>query len=1000
MLRLRSPAALLLRTAAHQARITAPARGIAGEAKKRQPVLFPFDNFMTGASASYLEELYEQWKQDPNQVEPTWNAVFTKLNTQKQAGITEPLVTHFTRPSRVPLQVSGLSTQDIIDHIRVANLLRGYEVRGHLLADLDPLGYRAADLDTNVPAELEISYFGFTEADMDRVFTIGWNDRSTGFTKTGAQYTLRDLLKLLKQTYCGKIGFEYMHIADAEVTNWLRNQIQTPGGFLTSRDDKKQILKWVAQAELFEKYLGVKYLTKRFGLDGGETLIVAMQEIINEGADLGLESIVIGMPHRGRLNVLANVVGKPLESIFHEFEGFTPDHRSLADCSGDVKYHLGLSMDRETRSGKTIHLSLVANPSHLEAVNPLAEGKTRAKQFYTGDTNKTKTMTLLLHGDAAFAGQGVCYETMGMSDLKAYSTGGTVHIVVNNQIGFTTDPKDSRTSPYCSDLAKTFQAPIFHVNADYPEQVAHVAKLAIRYRQRFKRDVVIDLVCYRRYGHNETDEPSFTQPTMYKLIANHPTALKKYSQDLISEGVCTPEEVKEIEKAVTQNLKEKNESAANYRPKNKDWLETHWEGFKSLHQLSKIKNTAVPEAILKKIGQAIQKLPEGFQLHDKLKGVIKRRCESIETGEGIDWGTAEALAFGSLLLEGYHVRVSGQDVERGTFSHRHAVYHDFNTDATFKPLGHIAEGQAAFEIHNSSLSEFGVMGYELGYSLENPNSLVIWEAQFGDFANGAQTIFDQFLSSGEAKWLRQSGLVVMLPHGYDGAGPEHSSARLERFLQMCDEDEDGPIDPQRAIQLTNWQVVYCTTPANHFHVLRRQLHREFRKPLICFVSKAFLRAPNVCSIRDLTELAFREVISDSRATLLPGDQVRRLVFCSGQVWFALEEFRQKNNINDCALVRIEQLAPFPFERVAEEIDKFPHAEIVWCQEEPKNMGSWVYVRPRLHTAMGELRRDRAREMFYRSVKYCGRPPSASPATGYLSVHKKEHERLVRQAFSS
>lgn len=722
------------------------------------------DSFLDGTSSVYLEELQRAWEADPNSVDESWDNFFRNFVGQ---AATSP----------------GISGQTIQESMRLLLLVRAYQVNGHMKAKIDPLGLEKPE----IPDELDPALYGFTEADLDREFFLGvW--RMSGFlSENRPVQTLRSILTRLEQAYCGSIGYEYMHIADREKCNWLRDKIETPAPTQLNRERREVILDRLAWSTLFENFLATKWTSaKRFGLEGGETLIPGMKEMIDRAADLGVESMVMGMAHRARLNVLGNVVRKPLRQIFSEFSGQTQDEVGLYTGTGDVKYHLGTSYDRPTRGAKRIHLSLVANPSHLEAVNPVVIGKTRAKQYYSNDVDRTKNMGVLIHGDGSFAGQGVVYETLHLSALPNYTTGGTIHIVINNQVAFTTDPRSGRSSQYCTDVAKALDAPIFHVNGDDVEAVVHAFELAAEWRQAFHSDVVVDLVCYRRFGHNEIDEPSFTQPQMYKVIRNHPSTLQIYQKKLLELGEVTQDDIDKIHKKITSILNEEFLASKDYVPKRRDWLSAYWSGFKSPEQLSRIRNTGVKPEILKNVGKAITVLPENFTPHRAVKKIYEQRAQMVETGEGIDWGFAEALAFATLVVEGNHVRLSGQDVERGTFSHRHAVLHDQETGQIYCPLDHVImnQNEEMFTVSNSSLSEFGVLGFEVGYSMENPNSLVIWEAQFGDFANGAQVIFDNFVSSGEAKWLRQTGLVVLLPHGYDGQGPEHSSGRMERYLQV------------------------------------------------------------------------------------------------------------------------------------------------------------------------------------------------------------------------
>ena len=711
-----------------------------------------------------------------------------------------------------PEQASNRSATpgEIKDAIKISQMIRAFSVRGHFMCNLDPLGllktgqYRGGD----TPGELTADYFGFSDADMERQFQVSLHEDIGGFFSKGGRLSLADLLQKLKEIYCGRIGWEFMHIPNRETTRWLRNRIELGSveEVNPSAESKKAILKDLARAELFEQFLHVKYPTKRFGLDGGDALIPGMMAMIELSAEMDVTDVVIGMPHRGRLNVLANVCGKPVEQIFHEFDEVLPENQF---GSGDVKYHLGTVQDRVLRNGKPVRVSLVANPSHLEAVNPVVAGKVRAKQRYAKDHDGSKSIPILLHGDAAFSGQGICYETMGLSHLYRYQCGGTIHIVVNNQIGFTTNPQENRSSPYCTDIGKQ-GTPVFHVNGDDVESVVRVCKLAIEYRQRWKSDVIIDLICYRRNGHNEKDEPMFTQPTMYQAIKNHPSVLTVYEQKLIKEGAITKADAQAVRKEADATLKEEYKQAKSYQPKKEDWMESKWEHYKSSSQLASLRRTGVAPEQLTEIGKKLYQLPEDFTPHPKLKSILKRGEANLVSGKGIEWGQAEALAFATLLLEGNHVRLSGQDVERGTFSHRHSVIHDYNNNNKYCPLGHLHPSQAHFEVCNSSLSEYGVTGFEIGYSMENPASLVLWEAQFGDFANGAQVMWDQFLSCGEEKWVRQCGMVVLLPHGYDGQGPEHSSARLERFLIASDEDETGPkrgaTNSEEQILNSNWQV--------------------------------------------------------------------------------------------------------------------------------------------------------------------------------------------------
>ena len=911
-----------------------------------------------------------------------------------------------------------LDAQTIQESMRLMMLIRSYQISGHSIANLDPLALDEREM----PISLDPSLYGFTEDDMDRDFFIGTWKMKGFLSEDRPVQTLRQILTRLKETYCGTVGYEYMHIQDREQCNWLRAKIETERKKQYSPERKQIILDRLAWGELFEGFLSNKYsAAKRFGLEGCESLVPGFKEAIDKAAEMGVEAITIGMPHRGRLNVLANVVRKPLQTIFNEFKGGPklvdelPNTESQYTGSGDVKYHLGTSFDRPTLRGGQIHLSLVANPSHLEAVNTVVTGKTRAKQFYTKDPNCDRSMAILLHGDGAFSGQGIVYETLDMSKLPEYSVGGTLHIVVNNQVAFTTDPKYSRSSAYCTDVAKGMEVPVFHVNGDDVEAVAWVMELATEWRMKWKTDAVVDIVCYRKYGHNEIDEPMFTQPLMYKVIQQHPSALTKYSAKLVNEGIITPEDFVSMKEKINNIMEEEFTASKDYVPKQRDWLASHWQGFKSPDQLSRIADTGLPMDHIKNLGQLITAIPAGFTPHRVVKRVYENRRAMIENGKGIDWAMGEALAFASLLDEGNHVRLSGQDVERGTFSHRHALIHDQITGERFIPLrnvysGNPGRGQNFFTVCNSSLSEYGVLGFELGYSLEHPNCLILWEAQFGDFSNTAQVIIDQFISSGEAKWLRQSGLTLLLPHGYDGQGPEHSSARLERFLQMADEDPtqipEMEMERRTQLQECNWQICNVTTPANYFHMLRRQVHREFRKPLVVMSPKNLLRHPKAVS--DISEfdnsddndslqgVRFKRLIMDktskSRSMGSPAEnEVERVIFCSGKVYYDLDDERDAaKNIDRVKICRIEQLAPFPWDLVKRELKRYPNAEVVWCQEEPMNMGAWWHVQPRMSTLFKDLGRSG-------ETRYAGRKPASSPATGYAAVHAQEQAQLVADA---
>jgi 2-oxoglutarate dehydrogenase E1 component len=875
------------------------------------------------------------------------------------------------------VEVSGEQIKRaVLDSIRALMIIRAYRIRGHLVADLDPLGMRA----TNLHPELDPNTYGFTDADMDRPIFI---DNVLGLQLA----SMRQIVEIVKRTYCGTFALQYMHISNPEEAAWLKERIEGFGKEIQfTREGRKAILNKMVEAEGFEKFLHVKYMgTKRFGLDGGESLIPAMEQIIKRGGALGIKDIVIGMPHRGRLSVLANVMQKPYRAIFNEFQGgsYKPED---VDGSGDVKYHLGASSDRDF-NGNIVHLSLTANPSHLEAVNPVVLGKARAKQDQFKDQDRTSVLPILLHGDAAFAGQGVVAECFGLSGLRGHRTGGTMHIVVNNQIGFTTAPHFSRSSPYPTDIALMVEAPIFHVNGDDPEAVVHAAKVATEFRQKFKKDVVIDIFCYRRFGHNEGDEPMFTNPIMYKKIKTHKTTLSLYTERLVRDGLIPEGEIEDMKATFQAHLNEEFEAGRNFKPNKADWLDGRWSHLDRNKEDYARGETAIKPETLVEVGTALSRVPDGFPLHRTVGRLLDAKRQMLDSGAGYDWATGEALAFGSLLTEGYPVRLSGQDVTRGTFSQRHSGIINQDTEERYHPLNNIRTGQAQYDVIDSSLSEYAVLGFEYGYTLAEPNALVLWEAQFGDFANGAQIMFDQFISSGESKWLRMSGLVVLLPHGYEGQGPEHSSARLERFLQMCGQD--------------NWIVANCTTPANYFHILRRQMHRSFRKPLILMTPKSLLRHKLAVSSADdfTTGSSFHRVLWDdaqkghSDTKLVADKKIKRVVMCSGKVYFDLLEERDNRGIDNVYLMRVEQFYPFPAISMVNELKRFKGAEIIWCQEEPKNQGAWNFIEPNIEWVLGRIGAKHPRPI------YVGRPTSASPATGLASQHKAQQAALVNDALS-
>ncbi|KAL9106412.1 MAG: hypothetical protein Q9227_008554 [Pyrenula ochraceoflavens] len=972
----------------------------------------PNDSFLQGNTANYIDEMYMAWKKDPSSVHVSWQSYFKNMedgNMPTSQAFTPP-------PTLVPSAVGGVPSHmpgadvgldnDVTDHLKVQLLVRAYQARGHHKAKTDPLGIRgeADAFGYRKPKELELGHYHFTEKDMDKEFALGPGILPRFASDKRKTMTLREIIATCEATYCSSFGVEYIHIPDREQCDWIRDRVEVPRPYRYSIDDKRRILDRLIWSSSFEAFLATKFPNdKRFGLEGCETLVPGMKALIDRSVDYGVKDIVIGMPHRGRLNVLSNVVRKPNESIFSEFGGSA---EPSDEGSGDVKYHLGMNFERPTPSGKRVQLSLVANPSHLEAEDPVVLGKTRAIQHYNHDEKKFDTaMGVLLHGDAAFAAQGVVYETMGFHALPAYSTGGTVHIVVNNQIGFTTDPRFARSTPYCSDIAKSIDAPVFHVNGDDVEAINFVCQLAADWRAEFKKDVVIDIVCYRKQGHNETDQPSFTQPLMYKRISEQETQLNRYVDQLLRDNTFTKDDIDEHKKWVWDMLNGSFDRSKEYQPTGKEWLTSAWNGFKSPKELATEvlphPPTGLPADQLRYIGDKIAEAPEGFHVHRNLKRILANRKKTVDEGKNIDFPTSEALAFGTLCEEGHHVRVSGQDVERGTFSQRHAVLHDQENEATWIPLANLKDNQASFVISNSSLSEYGALGFEYGYSLSSPNALVMWEAQFGDFANNAQCVIDQFIASGEVKWLQRSGLVMSLPHGYDGQGPEHSSGRMERYLQLCNEEPrifPSPEKLERQHQDCNMQIAYLTSPANLFHILRRQMNRQFRKPLILFFSKSLLRHPLARSnLEEFTgESHFQWIIPDPEhgQSIAERKDIKRVILCTGQVYASLFKHRQDNKITDTALTRVEQLNPFPWAQLRENLDSYPNAEtIVWCQEEPLNAGAWSFVQPRIETLLNATEHHNRRH-----VMYAGRNPSASVATGLKSTHMKEEMDLLQDAF--
>ena len=962
--------------------------------------------FLSGTNAAFIEQLYAQYLANPDSVDPSWRAYFADLGerglTPTQLGrgpawrrdakpvlprdeVTAALSgqpaapSHQQRRAAPATQELGSNTADALESIRAVQMIRAWRMMGHLEADLDPLA-----ITPRTPhQQLDPVFYGFTDATMDKPVFIGG---IMGMETT----TPRQILDTLKRTYGGRIGYEYMHINDPEQRDWLQRRIEgadkdvkfTPQG-------KKAILNKLIEAEGFEKFASNRFVgTKRFGLDGAEATIPALEQIIKRGGQLGVSEIVLGMAHRGRLNVLVNVMAKPYRQLFHEFQGGAANPGDV-EGSGDVKYHLGASSDREF-DGHKVHLSLTANPSHLEAEDAVVLGKARAKQAQLGDIQtRGQVLPLLIHGDAAFAGQGVVAECFAMSGTKGFRTGGTVHFVINNQIGFTTAPIYSRSSPYCTDIALMVQAPIFHVNGDDPEAVVHVARIATEFRQQFHKDVVIDMICYRRFGHNETDEPAFTQPQMYRVIKDHPTGLQIYSKKLVGEGTLTQEEADAMLAAFNQKLDDELTASKSHLPNRADWLDGRWAGFEAAPKKGDRRgDTGVDIEILRKVGKALVTAPEGFHLHKTIARQLEAKAKMFETGEGFDWATGEALAFGTLIEEGTDIRLSGQDSSRGTFSQRHSALIDQENESRYLPLNHVRAQGGGYEVVDSLLSEEAVLGFEYGYSLAEPKALVLWEAQFGDFANGAQVVIDQFIASGEMKWLRMCGLVMLLPHGYEGQGPEHSSARLERYLQLC--------------ALDNMQVVYPTTPANYFHMLRRQMHRPFRKPLIVMTPKSLLRHKKCTSfLSDMVPGAsFHRVLRDqaevvpgaTTVKLVPDADIKRVVLCSGKVYFDLMEEREKRGETRIQILRIEQLYPFPEGVLAQELNRFPKADIVWCQEEPKNQGAWNFVRPRIEATIAQLGGNV-------SPRYTGRPEYASTAAGLMKQHLAELAAFLNDALT-
>ena len=948
-------------------------------------------SFLAGTNSKFIEKYYSQYLSNPDSLSDDWKTFFEGLKEE-----TSNISKNIKGPSWAPkdnkiknknnLEVSNFKNekekifsldvesteQAAKDSVRAIMLIRAYRIRGHLIANLDPLGIQKRD----EHLELKPETYGFGLNDFNRrIFLDG---------VLGLQHaTLHEILIILKKTYSSNIGYEFMHMGDPDEKSWIRDRVEGKEKEVSfTSNGKKAILNKIIEAEGFEKYLHVKFVgTKRFGLDGGESLIPALEQIIKRGGNLGAKEIKIGMPHRGRLNVLANVMGKSYKAIFSEFFGKTV--ASKKDFEGDVKYHLGASSDREF-DGNRVHISLTDNPSHLEAVNPVVLGQVRAKQFFHKDPDRKKVIPVLMHGDAAFAGQGIVAECFAMSGLPGHNIGGTIHVIVNNQIGFTTAPRFARSSPYPSDVAKTAQAPILHVNGDDPEAVVHCAKIATEFRQKFNRDVVIDIVCYRRFGHNEGDEPSFTQPLMYKKIKNQPTTLDKYAKKIAGEGLNSIEEINDQKTEFKRYLEKEFESSKSYKSELK-WYDGTWSRFKP--ELGKDKRgvSGVEKKEIIAIGKKLTSIPNNFAIHKTLKKIFDNKHKMFTENHPIDWSTAETLAFGTLLVDGFSVRLSGQDSGRGTFSQRHSVLRNQESHERYIPLNNITKKQKKFEIIDTLLSELAVLGFEFGYSLSEPETLVLWEAQFGDFANGAQIIIDQFITSSEAKWGRASGLVMLLPHGYEGQGPEHSSARLERFLQLCAGE--------------NIQVVNCTTPANYFHALRRQMHRDFRKPLIVMTPKSLLRNKRCVSyIDDFTKNNFFHRVLEDHAYIKNNNlikikkdgKIKDVIICSGKIYFDLIEAREKVKNDNVVFIRIEQLYPFPAKTLALILKRYKNANFAWCQEEPQNMGAWNTVRNYIDRII-EIIRSKPRR-----VKYIGRKASSSTATGNLNKHLAQQKEILEK----
>mmetsp|Transcript_57119 Transcript_57119/g.122876 ORF Transcript_57119/g.122876 Transcript_57119/m.122876 type:complete len:1087 (+) Transcript_57119:110-3370(+) len=1025
------------------------------------------DAVASGPNALYLESIYSQWKVDASKVDPKWDEYFRSVEAGEaasvapSAGAREAALSARMGTAEAALGASSSSVEGAaaskprkrrqhttmrveaedggyaVDPIGLKYLIRAFQVRGHEAANLDPLGQHQWRTDRAEPGrarripELTPEFHGFTEQDLDQVVTDGnmlWRGSTggnVGFLSDsgslgGGQRTLREMVQRISSTYCGSIGIEYMHILDRKRCNWIRQRVECPSFLEADRDQMVRTYERLCAADGFERFLGDKYKrTKRFGIDGGETVIPGLQALVDRAVQMGCEEFVVGMPHRGRLNVLVNVLGKPMPHMIMEFMGTAVDVDAMLtdfekndwSTAGDVKYHLGTSNVRKYPTGETVTLTLEANPSHLETVGPVALGRARAKQYYLGNEESTKkrVMPILMHGDASFAGQGVVYESMQLARVDDFDVGGTIHVIVNNQVGFTTDPKNSRSTHYCSDLGKAFSVPIFHCNGDDPIAVVRAFELAAEWRQDWGEDCIVDVICYRRFGHNEGDTPELTQPALYKAINQHRRSEELLAERLLRDGQAEAPELQQIKQSVWDQFERDFEAAQTYKPNQSDWVATKWEGIRRPNEMTQHLPTGVSVELLRKIGVRLCETPDNFTQHSILKRILKAKRQRIEEGDGLDWATAEGLAFGTLLLEGVHVRITGQDVQRGTFAHRHCVVRDQVNSSEYAFLNELNLGpQETFVARNSILSEYAVLGFELGYSYENPNALCIWEAQFGDFVNTAQVMIDQYISAGEHKWLQQSALTMLLPHGYDGQGAEHSSCRLERFLQLCDDDEDDVPDIAEAgsakqIQKSNLQVMNLSTPANYFHALRQQLRRDFRKPLVVASPKALLRLKHCVS--SLEEMGpgseFQRLIPERNPAIAQNpSQVNRLIFCTGKIYYELLAEREKLGLTNVAIVTVEMIAPFPFDKAKEEMklydgvdrgDGVHPGDIIWCQEEPKNMGAWAYVRPRIITVAREaLGMDLV-------MRYVGRRASAAPATGIGKLHTAEQEAIVKEA---